>query len=140
MAKRFSVNRVKANRHYTYEDVGALLGVTVQTVRAWSRQGLLVMADQKPHLILGQELVAFAQRRQAHKTKMPLDQFYCFRCKRRARPLDGIAFYTPQTSASGRLEGFCGHCEGPCGRFVKSSDLPKISTCLEVVSNERERA
>ena len=139
MAKRISARAIKANRHYTYEDAALKLGNTVQTVRSWARQGLDVMVDQRPHLIIGLDLIAFIEGRQKPKTKMPLDQFYCLGCKSRSRPLDGIAFFIPQTSSSVRLEGFCGHCQGPCGWFVSPRDMPKINDLLEIVMNDAER-
>lgn len=140
MAKRVSTRRIKVNRHYTYEDAASNLGVSEQTVRAWSRQGLEVMTDARPHLILGQDLITFIQKRQTLKVKMKPDRFFCFSCKRRSRPLDGIAFFTAYTTKGGRLEAFCGSCEGPCGRFVSQRDLPKIARLLEIVRNDVEQA
>ena len=140
MAKRASTRGIKSNRHYTYEDAALKLGVSVQTVRDWSRQGLDVMTDARPHLILGQDLIAFIDRRQVPRTTMPPDQFYCFRCKSHTRPLDGIVFFTPYTASSGRLEGFCGECEGPCGRFIGRRGLAEIEYLLEIVWNDSEQA
>jgi len=139
MAKRVPARRIKANRHYTYDTAAEKLGRTPQTIRMWGKQGLPVMTDARPHLILGEYIVSFLAQRQAPKRRMPLDRFKCFRCKSHVRPLEGMAFYAVHTATSGRLEALCEQCEAPCVKFVSKRDLPDIAQILEIVRNDAEQ-
>ncbi|MBT5951441.1 MAG: helix-turn-helix domain-containing protein [Betaproteobacteria bacterium] len=79
MGKRLKNYRlVKIHRNYTVEDVGRLLSVHKNTLRGWIKQGLLIIDDKRPKLILGRDLSAFLQARRV-KNKRPCkpNQMYC---------------------------------------------------------------
>lgn len=140
MAKRVSIRRLRKNRHYTYEDAGEALDVSAQTIRSWKRLGLTVMTDTRPHLILGEELIAFVKSRKPPRAKTSYDQFRCFTCKSLTRPLDGIVFYTPLTPSRGNLEAFCEVCEAPVFKFAGERRLAELAQILEIVRNSPKQA
>ncbi len=94
MAKCVSARRVKIHRQYTYDSAADALGVTRQTVRAWRKDGLTVLDDKKPHLILGHELKRFIASRTPRKfRKMAVDEFLCMSCGAARRPYGSMADY-----------------------------------------------
>jgi len=140
MAKRVSTRRIKANRHYPYEDAADVLGLSSQTVRSWRSQSLEVMTDKRPHIILGENLIRFIEARQKPASKMAPDQFRCMTCKRPTRPLDGVVFYNPLTPTRGQLKALCEECEGQCFRFASERGLPKLARFFEIVRTNESQA
>lgn len=136
MAKRVSARRIRKHRQYTYEEAAEALGVTPHTLRAWRVQGLPVLTEKVPHLILGYALKEFvAQRTLKAKQPMQDHEVFCLRCKAPRNPFGMMADYMPVTPHSGRLLTFCGVCEVRCNRMVKAMDIDRLSRTLEIVTN-----
>lgn len=133
MAKKVSTRRIKANRHYRYDDAARLLGLSTQTVRGWRKEGLIVLTGKKPHVILGEHLIEFVEARQKPRIQMEPDQFRCFTCQVPRRALDRVVFYTDLTASRGQLEAFCEECGGTCSRFSARSKLPGLTPFFEIV-------
>jgi len=83
MGKRHPNHRlVKIHRNYTVEEVARLLGKHKNTVRNWVKDGLAIIDDKHPMLILGSDLVAFLQaRRVKNKQSCRPGELYCVRCR-----------------------------------------------------------
>ena len=136
MIRRGRARRIKRNRSYEVNEAAEMLGVTPQTVRAWTRQGLPIIDDRRPFLIIGEALKDFLGAREKSRSRpLALGEFYCFRCKVPTTSALGLADYSPRTATSGRLETFCAQCEGPCGRMVSRADLPRWAGFLEIGGN-----
>lgn len=138
MARRISAARIKANWAYTVEEAAEVVGVTEQTIRAWLKRGLHALTSKRPTLILGCALKDFiARTREERSQKLDVGKFPCFRCKAPQPPGYALATYRALSSTHGRLEGFCGCCEGPVSRLVKVSDLPAWSAICEIDGSVR---
>lgn len=128
-----SPRRVKIHRNYSVEEVAGLLGVHKNTVREWLRGGLPALADQRPLLILGHELVAFLnRRRQANKRPCQTGEFYCVRCRVPQKPAGGMAEYRPLTATGGNLVGICPQCETLIFRRVSLARLHLVKGELDI--------
>lgn len=132
MPKRVSTRRIKANRHYQYDEAAEALELTYQTLRSWRVKGLPVMTGGRPHLILGEDLIAFVKAQQRPCLKMAPDQLRCFKCGP-TRALDRVVFYTAYTPQRGQLEAVCEVCEGPSFRFAGASSLAEKAQFFEIV-------
>lgn len=133
MAKRVSARRIKLNRQYTYDEAARELGVTPQTVRAWRAQGLSVLDDQVPHLIIGCVLKDFVETRQPKPQRLGIGEFLCMgRCQAPTRPYGRMADYIAFDGERGRLEALCERCETRCSRLVRASALPEWRLILDV--------
>jgi hypothetical protein len=133
MAKRVSTRRIKKHRLYTYEAAGQATGVTAATARSWRASGLVVIDDQRPHLILGESLIEFHDKgRRKRAAPLAPDQFYCLSCRAPRRPLGLMADYVPMTPARGRLEALCEVCERRCQRFACAASLPALSAIFDL--------
>lgn len=136
MVRRGRAARIKMHRTYEIGEAADVLGVTPQTVRAWTRQGLAVLTDRRPYLIVGEALKDFLRKRETTRGRpLNLGEFFCFRCKTPTASAVGHADYIALTASSGRLETFCALCEGPCSRVVKWGDLPLWGGILEIGGN-----
>src|SRR6266545_6514573 len=108
---RPSAGRVKIHRNYTIADVATLFSVHRNTVRRWISQGLPILQERKPHLILGQHLSDFLRAKRSKRVKLQPGELYCVKCHLPQRPALGMADYVPITGVSGNLRGLCPVCE-----------------------------
>lgn len=119
MARRYSAARIKSNRSYTIEEAAEVVGVTTQTVRQWVREGLPLLSEKRPFLILGWQLKSWLKEREANRAR-PLkgDEFYCLRCKAPRKAAFGLMDQTTSRDGRPMMTGFCGVCETICNRFL----------------------
>lgn len=133
MARRYNTRSIRLHQSFDVSQVAELLGTTQQTVRIWIKAGLPVLRTQRPTLILGFHLREFLNERN-EKAKCPtaFDEFYCLCCRKPQKPLGMMADYIPINENAGRIVALCGCCESTCNRFIKKSDLPKLSRVFEI--------
>jgi hypothetical protein len=82
MIRRRRARRIKRHRNHDVAGVAEMLGVTPQTVRAWTRQGLPIIDDRRPFLILCEALNEFLDARETSRSRLPaIGEFRCFRCQ-----------------------------------------------------------
>lgn len=127
MRKRHQNHRlVKVHRNYSVEEVAGLFGIHKHTVRRWVKEGLTVIDNKRPMLILGSHLKAFLQeRRQRNKRPCRSGQLYCVRCRSPKYPAGGMADYKPTTETMGNLVAICPDCSTIMNRRIS---LAKITT------------
>ena len=110
MAKRLNWRKVKKHRSYTVDEVARLLSVHKGTVRRWTKNGLKVLDDQRPLLILGPDLISFLLDKAPKKQTCKLDECYCLKCRKPRRPAYNEAEFMPDKAHSGRLRALCEEC------------------------------
>jgi hypothetical protein len=133
VANRHNPNLSKIHRSYTVEEVSALYGVHKNSVRNWIKKGLPTLDDQKPCLILGQDLRTFLQvSRKNRKQKCKPTEMYCMRCKSPQLPALNMVDYEASTATTGRLIGICGACECGINKFISLANLALIGGQLDV--------
>ena len=81
--RKYNYRLVKTHRIYTIKELSLILGVHVDTIRTWVRQGLKTVPNTiSPILIRGKDLKSFLRERQKkRKCKLEDNQFYCLRCR-----------------------------------------------------------
>lgn len=121
--------RIKGKLSYTIDEAARALGIHRNTVRHWVKKGgLPAMTEARPHLILGDDLVAFLRtKRAARKRKCNAGELYCLRCRAPRRPIPGFVEYRSLTSTRGELVGMCSTCEAILHRFVSTRRVPAIA-------------
>ena len=67
-----SRHRINIHRGYSVDEVARARGVTKGTVRRWTKSGLPAITDQKPLLILGEDLIEFLTMRKAPSQRCSL--------------------------------------------------------------------
>ncbi len=133
MARRYNPRKIKIHKSYRVDEAADALGVSVQTIRNWVRDGLPVFRSKTPFLILGCELRAYIERRFVKpKHKLNPGEFTCFGCRAPRLPFGMMADYVPLNAHRGRLVGLCPVCEATCSRFVALASLTAHSAVLDI--------
>jgi Helix-turn-helix domain len=140
MAKgRANPRLIKLHRSYAVEEAAQVLGKHKNTLRAWIKQGLPVMAAQRPALILGSELRAFLEtrRKRAARPCSP-GTIYCLKCRAPRRPALGMVDYIPSNASGGNLKALCEICGTVMHRRIARAEIGSRMPKIEVQFREAE--
>jgi hypothetical protein len=131
----------KINRNYSVEEVSRLFGVHKNTARAWLRQGLKPIDDQRPTLVRGEELRRFlADRRARTKKVCGPGRIYCLPCREPKVPAGKMADCIQIGPVTGTLQGICPVCNRMMYRRINLHKLTAVRGDLEVtVTQARPR-
>jgi excisionase family DNA binding protein len=127
-----SRHRVKIHRSYAVDEVARLLGVAKGTVRRWIKGGLTALTDQKPALILGEDLVQFLASRKAPRKKCGPAECYCVKCREPRKPAGEMAEFIPLTPKTGNLRAICPTCGRLMHKRIRCEALDSLSALLDV--------
>jgi excisionase family DNA binding protein len=123
---------VSKHRSYTIAEAARALGVTRGTVTRWLKDGLPAITDRKPHLILGEELIAYRVRRKPAKATCRLEECYCLRCRAPRVPAGGMTDLIVY-GKTGNLAALCGTCLNPMHKRLSLKRLDDLRNILDVV-------
>ena len=110
------------------------------TVRHWvKRCGLPVLAERRPHLILGSDLVAFLKaRRAAHKRKCGPGELYCLKCRAPRKPAEGLLEHREYSPDRGAIVGICPDCATLMHRFVSARRTATVAAEFNMQIGHRD--
>jgi hypothetical protein len=123
---------VKIHRNYTVDEAARALGVAKITVRRWIKQGLPVLTDQKPMLILGSDLSQFPAKRKAPSQPCQPFECYCVKCHAPKRPAGDMAEFVPLSPTLGNLRAICPACGTLMHKRMKRAALDPLGAVLDV--------
>ncbi len=131
--RRIDRRRIKIHRSYTVEDAAKILGVHKNSVRQWIKQGLPIIDERRPTLLLGMDIRTFLDNRKAkRKHRLLAGEFYCFKCRAPKTAYGGIADYIVTSTTLGNLKGLCPDCETIMNRRTSWANLNHVKGNLEV--------
>jgi hypothetical protein len=136
MARRFNARSgIRLHRNYTVAEAARALGASRLTVRRWIKQGLSVVADKKPALILGPDLIDFLADRKPPKVRCAPHELFCFSCRQPKAPAFGELELRPSGRAGGNLRALCETCATVMHKRVSPTTLAAIhpSFCVTIV-------
>jgi hypothetical protein len=94
------------------------------TIVNWvKRDGLPALTDQRPHLVLGRDLIAFLGNKSASRQQLRPGEFFCLGCKAPRRPAGGMLEDISIGCGSANLRAICPCCSGLMHRRVARSKL-----------------
>lgn len=131
--------RIKRHRNYTVDEAARSLGVAKGTVRLWIKKGLPVIAEQRPTLILGEDLIDFLVARKRPKRRCALHECFCFSCREPRSPAFDAVEYHPLSATSGNLRALCSACATVMHKRLSVSRLNALKQILEVTILEGQR-
>lgn len=126
---------VKAVLTYEISEAAAALNKSPATIRSWIKDGLPVMASQKPYLLLGADIRSYLQSK-SRDAKSPLEEteLFCPACKTGHEPVDMRVTqqsFSPKTTL---LKGTCSQCSATATRIVST---PKLPDCAKIFNFEK---
>lgn len=135
MGKRlYRYDNLKYWWSYDLEEISTIMGVHVQTVRAWIKdEGLRTIDNTQPLLVYGLHLIQFIKKQNDKgKCKTLFDQIYCMSCKD-ARPAfqNNIAI-EPRPSGL-CAKAVCRTCKSKMNKTYKLIDFQKLKRTFNVV-------
>lgn len=88
MRRKYDLRKLVTKRSYDASELVEALGVHLQTIRQWHRDGLKPLPDTKsPYLFLGSEVKAFLNAETSkHKVTLQDGEFYCLSCRKAVKP------------------------------------------------------
>ena len=132
-----SAKKIKAARSYTIPEVAEVLGCTTRTVRSWAGMGLRVLTENRPFLIVGDDLKKFlAAKSASKKVKLAPNELFCLSCKAPRQPLGMMTDEIRQSANISRLVGLCQVCGGTCNRMIGTRALPEFARIFDIASKK----
>jgi excisionase family DNA binding protein len=138
-ARRPNGRGVRLHRNYSVDEAARAVGVGKGTVRRWTKAGLPTIADRKPILILGSELIDFLKSRRLPKQRCRLDECYCFSCRAPRRPAFDSVEYMPLTPTSGNLGALCAVCTTVMHKRISTASLAALEAILSVTITQADQ-
>ncbi len=141
MGKRCPNPRLAKIHHtYTVEEIASLYSIHKNTVRQWIKQGLPIIDNKRPILVLGRHLVEFLyKKRQKNTRPCKPGEIYCFKCREPRSPAGNMADYQATTERLGNLSGICSCCDTMMYRRVNPAKLEQVRGQLNVTISEAKR-
>jgi hypothetical protein len=130
--RRHNGRSIKRHRSYTVDEAARALKVAKATMRRWIKDGLSVLTDQKPCLILGPDLIDFLDHKASAKKSCRLHECYCFSCREPKVPAFNAVEFFPITITSGNLRALCETCLTVMHKRVSVAKLETLSAVVDV--------
>lgn len=109
------------------------IGLHVQTVRTWVKEGLKTIDKGKPALIYGFDLIQFLKARNTkNKCATDFDQLFCMNCKD-ARHVYQNKIMVAQKGRVLQVHGLCRVCKRKMFQSYKLEALPQLRKSFKLV-------
>ncbi|EHH2531200.1 helix-turn-helix domain-containing protein [Vibrio parahaemolyticus] len=133
MAKRLNPNLVKMHRSYSVSELAELLGVDRRTIRNWIKNGLPIIDDSRPILVLGTDIKVFIrQSRKENKRQCKPCEIYCLRCRMPRQPQTQTTKFVHEAGGIGRVFALCRECGSKVNKYFSWRQLDAIRSELQV--------
>lgn len=137
MRRKPNWRAVRKHRPYRIDQAARTLGVCKATVRRWIKNGLPTIADKKPMLILGRDLIALGQAKRRCKQPCGPGEFYCFICREPSSAAFGECEIIHSTPTSINLRALCATCATVMHKRVSLRKLAVLETILTIQNSKR---
>ena len=138
--KRLSRQNIRRHRNYTIDEAAKLLCIAKGTVRRWIATGLLpALTDERPYLVLGEDLCEFLAKRTPPRHTCRLHECFCFRCRKPSEPAFSAVEIEQVNSTSGNLRALCSTCATVMHKRVGLAKLDALSALVEVTMTQRRK-
>ncbi|WP_421981247.1 helix-turn-helix domain-containing protein [Roseibium sp.] len=136
--KRSSGHRIKSHRSYTVDEAARALKLCKGTIRRYLKDGLPCLDDQRPILILGQDLKGFLVSRRKPKQICKIDQCFCMSCKTPRKAAFSEVEFRPTKAGRGNIRALCEVCSTVMHKAVSADGLRALRAILTVTDVQAE--
>ena len=128
--RKYNTNLIKETLSYSIYDIASLFGIHRATVRQWFKEGLPMIDNRKPYLVLGSDLKEFIKKRQGNrKTRCSTNELYCCKCRKPRTSWNNLVDLKILNERRFLIMGICSQCDT---RINKLSSLKKIDNIKEI--------
>lgn len=128
MSKRANPMAVKSALTYEVSEAAKALGKSQATIRNWIKDGLPIMASQKPCLILGAAIRDYLRAKyRAAKSPLSQDELFCLSCRAGRKPVGMMVETTANTPKTTRLRGLCECCGAISSRIISNTQTQSFA-------------
>lgn len=138
VGKRSSGCRIKSHRSYTVDEAARALKVCKGTIRRYLKDGLPCLDDQRPLLILGQDLKVFLDAKRKQRQTCKIDQCFCMSCKTPRKAAFNEVEFHPTRAGRGNIRALCEVCSTVMHKAVSANGLRAIRDILTVTDVQAE--
>lgn len=132
MPKLAKLSGIKSLRCYTIPEAADVTGVSDRTIRAWIKQGLTAMTDERPTLVRGDALFSYIQhQRQGRKSRLSPDEFYCLKCRAARKPAGGLVD-CERNGTRAKLSAICETCDTIMHKPIPPDSVPTLAKTFDV--------
>lgn len=132
MARRPDGRAIKKHRTYTVDEAARALDVAKGTIRRWLKSGLPALTDQRPALILGQDLIDHLAGRKAKRQSCALHHGFCFKCRAPRAPGFGEVEIWEKAQGTVMMRALCEECATVMHKPVSRARLPQLRAKVSV--------
>lgn len=142
MKKNYNLRLIKNRESYLFRQICEFLNIHPRTVQAWKQQGLPIINNEKPYLVMGYDLKEFLSKKQKdRKCKLQANEFYCTKCREAVRSTDNDVWIEVSEKTIGKqgfkefvIKGICEFCNSKLNRFSHEGKLGQIKDTFNVVN------
>jgi hypothetical protein len=121
---------------YLIEPLANLLSVHPNTVHQWIKAGLPRMDNAYPHVVYGEQVIAFLNERQrSKKITLAVEEFYCCKCQVPRTAWEGLAELHIRTSKTGNLKAVCEHCGTGLHKMISLAKIGEFEKRLTLLTS-----
>ncbi|WP_420395809.1 helix-turn-helix domain-containing protein [Nioella sp.] len=132
MPKSAKLSGIKSLRCYTISEAAGVTGVSDRTIRAWIKQGLTAMTDERPTLVRGDALISYIQRqRQGRRSRLSPDEFYCLKCREARKPAGGLVD-CEKDGTRAKLTAMCETCDTIMHRPIAQERVAALNDVFDL--------
>lgn len=141
MSKRANPMAIKSALTYEVSEAAKALGKSQATIRNWIRDGLPIMASQKPYLISGAALRDYLRaKHRAAKSPLSHDELFCLSCRVGRKPAGMMVEAIANTPNTTRLKGPCECCGAVSTRIISNTQTQTFAQTFNFNEGENSDA
>jgi len=128
MKKKYNIRKIRSKRSYSTQDIADTLGVHIQTVRDWKRDGLKPLQNSiSQYLFMGDDIKDYLRNKcQKFRIKLKKGEFYCLSCRKAVTPKSFNVVDRNVVIGKGKrsliLKANCPECNTKVNRFSSNAE------------------
>ncbi len=126
------LRRIRTSKTYTLRKIATTLDRDIATIRSWVKNGLPLLSDQTPALVLGIELKAWLQQAWSlKKSKCQPDELFCFKCRKPRKTKAGSVHIARRNEKIVSVKGRCAVCNTRMNQARSLSNLAELQLLFD---------
>lgn len=131
--RKYNTNLIKETLSYSIHEIAELFRIHRGTVRQWIKEGLPIIDNRKPYLVLGSDLKEFIKKRQGNrKTRCNANELYCCKCRKPQTSWNNLVDLKILNERRFLIMGICIQCNTRTNKLSSLKKLDDIKGIFDV--------